>query len=148
MSLDKEQFSYQLLTSTRYDPFLATLSWNNDHDGPCSFFLLPYHFDRLTSAAKTHKWDHITTTLSYDYLKSTCFDAISKEQQQQQMHNGSSSSTAFRVNLDFSTLRFFFWCVIFRENIDSDYTFTKWSNRRDCNPFNDEFHIRSHFTII
>ena len=109
MSLDKEQFHYQLLTSTRYDPFLATLSWNNDHDGPCPFFLLPYHFDRLISAAKTHKWDDTTSTtsaslLSYDYLKSICLDAISKEQQQ----NGSSSSStaAFRVNLSFS--QFFF----------------------------------------
>ena len=100
MSLDKEhqeqeQISYQLLTSTRYDPFLATLSWNNDHDGPSSFFLLPYHFDRLISAAKIHKWDHTTSILSYDHLKSTCLDAISKERQQ----NGSSSSAAaFRVN--------------------------------------------------
>ena len=121
MSLDKgqEHFFYELLTSTRYDPFLATLSWNNDYDGPCSFFLLPYHFDRLTSAAKTHNWDH-ATILSYDYLKSTCLDAISKEQQK----NGSdSSSTAFRVNLlnfsffniifHFSTVdAFFFFCII------------------------------------
>lgn len=88
-NVKEEEQCYQLLTSTRYDPFLATLSWNNDHNGPCSFFLLPYHFDRLTSAAKTHKWDH--TMLSYDYLKSTCLDAISKERQQ----NGA----AFRVNV-------------------------------------------------
>jgi len=89
---------YQLLTSTRYDPFLATLSWNNDHDGPCSFFLLPYHFDRLTSAAVTHKWDHHSTTtiLSYDYLKSTCLDAISKERR------SSSSSTAFKIRITLS----------------------------------------------
>ena len=120
MSLDKEhqeQFSYQLLTSTRYDPFLATLCWNNDHDGPSSFFLLPFHFDRLISAAKIHKWDHTTSILSYDLLKSTCLDAISKEQQQ----NSSSSSTstaAFRVNLSFlffifnSRLRLvFFFCL-------------------------------------
>jgi hypothetical protein len=93
----QEQF-YQLISSTRFDPFLATLSWNNGHDGPCSFFLLPYHFDRLASAAKTHKWDH---TLSYDYLKSTCLDVVSKEQQR--LPNGSSS--AFRVNL---LHRFFF----------------------------------------
>ena len=157
MSLDKgqqqEQFYYKLLTSTRYDPFLATLSWNNDHNGPCSFFLLPYHFDRLTSAAKTHKWDHIT--FSYDYLKSTCLDAISKEQQQ----NGSSSSIAFRVNLftisfiyylHFSTAHafcFFFGIIFFKNNIDSDYTFTRWSNRRVCNSFDNNFHVRSHFTI-
>ena len=97
MSLEKGQEQiYQLLTSTRYDPFLATLSWNNDHDGPCPFFLLPYHFDRLTCAAKTHKWNHTTSILSsYDYLKSICLDAISKEQQQQQQ---CSSSTTFRVN--------------------------------------------------
>ena len=103
MSLDKEQqqqqqFSYQLLTSTRYDPFLATLSWNNDHDGPSSFFLLPFHFDRLISAAKIHKWDDTTSILSYDLLKSTCLDAISKERQQ---NSSSSSTAAFRVNLSF-----------------------------------------------
>lgn len=103
MSLDKEQqqqqqISYQLLTSTRYDPFLATLSWNNDHDGPSSFFLLPFHFDRLISAAKIHKWDDTTSILSYDLLKSTCLDAISKERQQ---NSSSSSTAAFRVNLSF-----------------------------------------------
>ena len=126
MSSDKEQqqqFSYQLLTSTRYDPFLATLSWNNDHDGPSSFFLLPYHFDRLISAAKIHKWDHTTSLLSYDLFKSTCLDAISKERQQ----NSSSSSTsiaAFRVNLSFlffifnSRLRLVFSSVyhLFKKN--------------------------------
>ena len=126
MSLDKGQQEnvYKLLTSTRYDPFLATLSWNNDHEGPCSFFLLPYHFDRLTSAAKTHKWDHII--FSYDYLKSTCLDAISKEQQQ---NSTSSSNTAFRVNLftisfffnhlHFSTVHAFcFFCIVFLEKND------------------------------
>ena len=155
MSLDKEQqeqeqFSYQLLTSTRYDPFLATLSWNNDHDGPSSFFLLPFHFDRLISAAKIHKWDHTTSILSYDLLKSTCLDAISKERQQ---NSSSSSTAAFRVNL----FLFFIFnsrlCCLSsfqkKKNIDSDHTFTRWSNRRVHNPFtnNFNFHIRSYFTI-
>ena len=122
MSLDKEQFSYQLLTSTRYDPFLATLSWNNDHDGPSSFFLLPFHFDRLISAAKIHKWDHTTSILSYDHLKSTCLDAISKERQQ---NSSSSSTAAFRVNLSFLffifnsrlCLVFFLLFIIFSKKI-------------------------------
>ena len=146
MSLDigQQEQSYQLLTSTRYDPFLATLSWNNDHDGPCSFFLLPYHFDRLTSAAKTHKWDH-TAMFSYDSLKSTCLDAISKEQQQ----NKDSSNTAFRVNLyHISPVSLFFLLVqVIFATIDSNYIFTRWSNRRDCKPFNNILHIRSHFAI-
>ena len=90
MSMEKgQERSYQLFSSTRFDPFLATLSWNDDHDGPCSFFLLPYHFDRLVSAARTHKWDHLTSVLSYDYLKSACLDAISEQ---------NSSPTAFKVN--------------------------------------------------
>ena len=108
LEMSGEEQCYQLLTSTRYDPFLATLSWNNDHDGPCSFFLLPYHFDRLISAAKTHKWDHTTSILSYEYLKSTCLDAISKEQQ----HDG-SSSTAFRVNQFFIFFHFQFSTALF-----------------------------------
>ena len=149
MSLNKgqEQF-YQLLTSTRYDPFLATLSWNNDQDGPCSLFLLPYHFDRLTCAAKTHKWDDHTTSIlsSYDYLKSTCLDVISKERC---LQNG-SSSTAFRVILlllffHFSTASVAFFGGHF--SIDSNYTFTRRSNGRDCNPFGDDFHVRSDFAI-
>ena len=123
MSLDKgqqEQSFYKLLSSTRYDPFLATLSWNNDYDGPCSFFLLPYHFDCLTSAAKTHKWDHATSTFSYDYLKSTCLDAISKEQQQ---NVSDSSSTAFRVNL----LNFSFFNIIFHfSTVDAFFFFVSF----------------------
>ncbi|KAF8808144.1 hypothetical protein BYT27DRAFT_7139956 [Phlegmacium glaucopus] len=79
---------YQLISSTRFDPFLATLGWNNDHDMPSPFFLLPYHFDRLVSAARTHNWDHATT--SYDYLKSACSNAIADQ-------NGSSS--AFRIRI-------------------------------------------------
>ena len=117
MSSDKEQqqqFSYQLLTSTRYDPFLATLSWNNDHDGPSSFFLLPYHFDRLISAAKIHKWDHTTSILSYDLLKSTCLDAISKERQQ---NSSSSSTAAFRVNLSFLFSSSVLDCVLFFSSV-------------------------------
>jgi hypothetical protein len=134
------QGSYQLLSSTRFDPFLATLSWNNDHDNePCPFFLLPYHFDRLASAAKTHEWDSTSTSiLTYHYLKSTCLDAVSKEQQR--LPNGSSS--AFRVfSISFSFIRHclnfqsFFLCI------DSNHTFTRRSNLRDCNPFDDDFHV-------
>lgn len=136
-----QEQSYQLMSSTRFDPFLATLSWNNDHDGPCSFFLLPYHFDRLASAAKTHKWD---LTLSYDYLKSTCLDVVSKEQQR--LPNGSSS--AFKVNL---CIPFFFSFFVLQKSqtfVGSNHTFTRWSNCRDCNPFDNDFHVRSNSTFI
>jgi hypothetical protein len=106
MSLD--QGPYQLLSSTRFDPFLTTVNWNNDHDGPSSFFLLPYHFDRLASAAKTHKWNQATSVFSYDYLKSACSDAISEQQY--------DSSSAFRVNLLYSwfqssKLYHYFLCI-------------------------------------
>ena len=130
MSLDKEQqaqeqISYQLLTSTRYDPFLATLSWNNDHDGPSSFFLLPYHFDRLVYAAKIHKWDHTTSILSYDHLKSTCLDAISKERQQ----NGSSSSAAaFRVSKSLFFIHLF--SIFNSRNLNVYVIFTPKKNYR------------------
>ncbi|KAF9270750.1 D-aminoacid aminotransferase-like PLP-dependent enzyme [Marasmius fiardii PR-910] len=67
---------YHLLTSTRYDPFLLSLGWNNDgkDDGsPSPFLQLPYHHDRLLASAERHGWDN---TLRYDELKRRCFQAV------------------------------------------------------------------------
>ena len=131
---------YQLLTSTRFDPFLATLSWNNDHNGPCSFFLLPYHFDRLTSAAKAHKWDH--SLLTYDYLHSTCLDAVS-ESKERGLPNDLNPSSSWKVNP-------FLCCIssFLNYQIDSNHTFTKRSDRRDCNSSENNFGVRSNFSSI
>ena len=135
---------YQLLSCTRFDPFLATLSWNNDHDGPCSFFLLPYHFDRLASAAKAHKWNHAASSiLSYGHLKSACWDTIISEQQRLRQ-NGSS---AFRVNIYLIYLYIPSGQMQFWSYIDPNYAFTRWSNRRHCNPFGRKLHCRSDFTV-
>lgn len=131
--------NYQLLSSTRFDPFLTTLGWNDDRHGPCAFFLLSYHFDRLASAAKIHKWDHVSSLLTYDYLKSACLDVISEQQQRLQ----TGSSRPFRVN----PLQPLFLQVQLRV-IGSNYTFTRRSYRRGRNPFNDDFHHRSDFTSI
>ncbi|KAH9486257.1 Putative aminodeoxychorismate lyase [Psilocybe cubensis] len=67
---------YQLLTSTRYDPYLTSFGWNNDKDGPSPFFLLPLHLERLIEAADTHSWLYAKTLLRYEYLKASCLDAI------------------------------------------------------------------------
>ncbi|KDR85755.1 hypothetical protein GALMADRAFT_132410 [Galerina marginata CBS 339.88] len=87
---------FQLLTSTRYDPFLSSLSWNDDQDGPSPFFLLPLHFDRLVSASETHNWLYAKSVLRYTSLKSSCLDAISE-----QRIRGNTSST-FRLRITVS----------------------------------------------
>ncbi|KAL1697260.1 aminotransferase [Schizophyllum commune] len=61
---------YELLTSTRYDPFLRSLRWNYDRDGPSALFLLPQHFGRLQDAIDRHGW--YIPSFTYDELKSRC----------------------------------------------------------------------------
>lgn len=71
---------YELLSSTRFDPFLLTLRWNDDEDGPSDFLLLRYHFDRLTAAAECHDWDQAKSSLtSYDEFKTLCQNAVAKD---------------------------------------------------------------------
>ncbi|KAF8971742.1 aminotransferase [Flammula alnicola] len=91
-----EQNPYQLLTSTRYDPLLQSLSWNNDPYGPSPFFLLPLHFERLLSAAETHNWLYAKSLLKYNYLKSYCSDAISEQRVR------GHTSTSFRLRITVS----------------------------------------------
>jgi 4-amino-4-deoxychorismate lyase len=81
---------YYLLSSTRFDTYLLSFPWNNDHDGPSSFFLLPYHFDRLVDAAKKHEWDQIN--LSYQLLKLSCTQAVNS-------HASHEDPTALRVGV-------------------------------------------------
>lgn len=68
--------AYELLTSTRYDEYLLSLSWNNDNDEPSPFLLLQFHFDRLIDACAVHGWADAQTSLSYASLKSSCQDAV------------------------------------------------------------------------
>lgn len=70
---------YQLLTTTRYDPTLATLPWNDDCDGPSPYFLLPYHYERLQSAVEEHGWD-IQNAHTYKQFKSRVVDTVSKQE--------------------------------------------------------------------
>ncbi|KAF5388477.1 hypothetical protein D9757_004718 [Collybiopsis confluens] len=65
---------YQLLSSTRYDQHLSSLAWNNDPAGPSPFFLLPYHFERLTEAAEQHGWEKTNQSHSYEKLKEKCIE--------------------------------------------------------------------------
>ncbi|KAF9567784.1 D-aminoacid aminotransferase-like PLP-dependent enzyme, partial [Agrocybe pediades] len=87
---------YQLLTSTRYDPFLATQGWNDDDRGPSPFFLLRSHLERLISSAETHNWVYAVSVLKYGTLKGCCVDAISEQRIR------GSTSAAFRLRITVS----------------------------------------------
>ena len=75
--MDDQLPQYQLLSSTRYDPHLKSFNWNDDQEGPTDFFLLPFHFERLVSAAQTHGWTKAESALEYLTLKSACMKAVS-----------------------------------------------------------------------
>ena len=81
-----------LLTSTRYDPFLKSCRWNDDYEGPQPFFLLPYHLERLISAAEAHGWSNIRSALTYSVLKNACAEVVSTQQSR-----GEKGFTAFKV---------------------------------------------------
>lgn len=81
---------YSLLTSTRYDPFLKSCRWNDDHQGPQPFLLLSHHLDRLISAAEAHSWPNARSTLTYSHLKNACTEAVQSAQTEE-------ASTAFKV---------------------------------------------------
>src|SRR6266540_2383087 len=75
--MDDERPEYQLLSSTRYDPHLKSYKWNDDQEGPIEFFLLPFHFERLVSAAQIHGWTNAESALGNSALKSACIKAVS-----------------------------------------------------------------------
>jgi 4-amino-4-deoxychorismate lyase len=83
---------YSLLTSTRYDAFLESCRWNDDDEGPQPFFLLPYHLERLISAAEAHGWLVVRSALTYSVLKTACAEVVST-----QRRTGKEGSTAFKV---------------------------------------------------
>jgi len=73
---NSENENFELLTTTRYDPYLKSLEWNADDDGPSPFLLLPYHRDRLSVAADEHKWKIAKASLTYQKFKIACLEAI------------------------------------------------------------------------
>lgn len=79
---------YQLLASTRYDPFLSSVGWNNDPSGPSPFLLLPYQYERLTSAAKIHNWHHVSSALTYLDLKNACQNGVSQQLNSERLQAG------------------------------------------------------------
>lgn len=64
--------SFELLSCTRFDPFLANLRWNHDNSSGSPFFLLHYHLDRLKIAARQHGWTEPEKTLSWRALQIEC----------------------------------------------------------------------------
>ncbi|KAF8910159.1 aminotransferase [Gymnopilus junonius] len=86
--------AFQLLSSTRFDPYLTSLHWNDDEDGPCSFFLLPLHFQRLASGAETHSWTHAKSLLDYRALKLACINAVSEQD-----YCSSSAPAVYRIRI-------------------------------------------------
>lgn len=59
---------FQLFTSLRYDPFLATLkpnteAWDGDAPSGVLFSILPYHRDRILQAAEHYGWATVASRL-------------------------------------------------------------------------------------
>jgi 4-amino-4-deoxychorismate lyase len=87
---------FQLRSTTRYDPYLQSVAWNNDPHGPSPFFLLPLHLERLLAAAEKHSWLFAKSTLKYAVLKGKCLDAIADQRVK------GSTAVAFRVQITLS----------------------------------------------
>lgn len=64
--------SFSLLATLRFDPFLETLSWNNDPDGlPSPYLLLSYQFLRLRRCSLALQWPS-AQDLTLTKLKTAC----------------------------------------------------------------------------
>ncbi|KAF7311122.1 hypothetical protein HMN09_00656400 [Mycena chlorophos] len=81
-----------LTSSTRWDPLLLTLRFNNHDDNPSSYLLLAAHVQRLREAAQAHNWPDAVAALSYDALLSVCEAAVAS-------HNGESKALKVRMTL-------------------------------------------------
>ncbi|KAJ7040344.1 aminotransferase class IV-domain-containing protein [Mycena alexandri] len=68
--------SFDLLTTTRWDPYLDRLAWNNYDKQPSRFLLLAFHLDRLQQAAAAHEWPAAVAALSYPALHEKCQAAV------------------------------------------------------------------------
>ncbi|KAJ7246252.1 aminotransferase [Mycena haematopus] len=67
---------YELLTTTRCDPYLQRLAWNNHEGQPTPYLLLQFHCDRLQSAAVEHDWPDAQSAISYTALYDACQAAV------------------------------------------------------------------------
>lgn len=90
--------SYELISATRFDPFLLSLAWNNDEGGPSDFLLLQCHLNRLVHAAELHGWDQAKSSLTYDKLKSVCRTTVAG------YHNDENTLGALKVGLTGHTI--------------------------------------------
>lgn len=83
--------AFQLLTSLRYDPSLLDVDWNTraNHGVPTPIMLLPFHVDRLVSAASAHEWPKVAYDVTADSLTVACKEAISK--------SGGGNQAAYKV---------------------------------------------------
>ncbi|RPD65112.1 hypothetical protein L227DRAFT_495001 [Lentinus tigrinus ALCF2SS1-6] len=83
--------AYHLLSTVRRDVQLLDVSWNTDaHAGaPSPYLLLAYHRDRLTEAARIHKWS-VPSNLTLSDLEELCNDALRAGSAGPQIETGDS----------------------------------------------------------
>ncbi|KIJ66197.1 hypothetical protein HYDPIDRAFT_86271 [Hydnomerulius pinastri MD-312] len=87
--------SFDLLSATRFDPFLETLEWNNDPDGkPSPYLLLSYQLDRLVLGAQRSRWE-VSELPTYAKLKATCDEVV-------QEANGADKKTPLKIRVVFT----------------------------------------------
>jgi branched-subunit amino acid aminotransferase/4-amino-4-deoxychorismate lyase len=65
--------SFSLISTTKYDDFLATLGWNCSH-----YFLLEYHHNRIVDAADKHGWKDAKQALTLEALQAECHKVVTE----------------------------------------------------------------------
>ena len=97
---------YQLFTSLRYDPVLRNAAFNTavNRGEESPFLLFPYHYDRLTKAARVFGWPSAIKAMSEpdaeEKLRRKCEEAVTNYP-----HN--DKENGLRVRVPFSV------CVLF-----------------------------------
>lgn len=127
--------SFSLLATLRFDPFLETLSWNNDPDGlPSPYLLLSYQFHRLATCSLALQWPS-KQDLTFTKLKSAC-DTIVRNV------NGAGPNNPLRVGFISPVVR----ALSPTAPIDTSCIVTRQSHCiRLTYPV---FEIRPHFAVI
>jgi 4-amino-4-deoxychorismate lyase len=89
--MESDHDSYALISTTRYDPYLIQLNYNNEPgNNPSPFFLLSYHIDRIIDAANRHGWQRLLPSLEFAAVKSICERAVPQ-------HSGMDGPNSCRV---------------------------------------------------
>ncbi|KAI0660606.1 aminotransferase [Cubamyces menziesii] len=86
--------SFDLISTTRYEPCLRDCSWNTAANGgsPSPYMLLRYHYERLLDALKIHDWP-MPQEFSLSRLEEECNAGVTK-------HSSSNSpQQSFRVRI-------------------------------------------------